>query len=71
MDNWPAWKMVPKTQTEIQEDHAAVQAQLDAVRVTPRFATGLGAGLAMGIAFYAITVWALPAFYKAIDIIPK
>ena len=39
----------PKTQTEIQEDHADRQARLDAIRVTPRFATGLGAGLAMGL----------------------
>jgi AAT family amino acid transporter len=70
MDNWPAWKMVPKTSEEIEADHAAHQAQIDDVRWTPKFGAGLGAGVAMGVLFYFITVWALPSVYAAVNIIP-
>ncbi|MBU0971918.1 MAG: hypothetical protein KKC20_14775, partial [Proteobacteria bacterium] len=71
MDNWPGWKMVPKTKTEIDQDHAAARARIEDVRFTPKFVTGIGAGLAMGVLFYAATVWALPRLYAIIDIIPK
>ncbi|MGE4296530.1 MAG: hypothetical protein AB7E47_00755 [Desulfovibrionaceae bacterium] len=70
MDNWPGWKMVPKTAEEIAHDHAAKQAAIDDVRWTPKFGTGLATGVTMGVAFYFVTVWALPAIYRAIDIIP-
>ncbi len=71
MDNWPAWKMVPKTETEIEKDHNAARARINDLRLTPKFVTGMGAGLAMGVLFYAVTIWALPALYEIIDIIPK
>ncbi|WP_321416321.1 hypothetical protein [uncultured Desulfobacter sp.] len=71
MDNWPAWKMVPKTQGEIEQDHADMKAKIADVRVTPKYVTGVGVGLAVGVAVYAVVVLILPAMYKAIDIIPK
>ena len=71
MDNWPAWKMVPKTETEVAQGHADTKAKIGEVQLTPRFVTGIGAGLAIGVAFYAVTVWVLPVMYQAIDIIPK
>jgi len=70
MDNWPGWRMEMKTAEEIQHDHEAKLAEIQAVRMTPRFNAGLLAGVAMGVAFYFITVWALPMLYQAIDIIP-
>ncbi len=70
MDNWPAWKMVPKTAAEIEADHAAHKAAIDEVRWTPKFGAGLGAGVAMGVVFYFVTVWALPAVYEYVNIIP-
>lgn len=70
MDNWPAWKMVPKTATEIAADHAAKLAAIEDVRLNSRFGVGLGAGIAMGVAFYFVTVWALPAVYASVNIIP-
>jgi AAT family amino acid transporter len=70
MDNWPAWKMVPKTAAEIEADHAAHKAAIGEVRWTPKFGAGLGAGVVMGVVFYFVTVWALPAVYEYINIIP-
>ncbi len=69
MDNWPGWKMVPKTAEELEADHAAQQAQIDDIKPTPNFGVGLGAGTVMGVAFFFITVWALPFFYQSIDLI--
>ncbi len=71
MDNWPAWKMVPKTAGEIAADEKKREDYLADVKWTPRFGRGLGAGLLAGVAFYFITIWALPGIYAAIDIIPK
>jgi AAT family amino acid transporter len=62
--------MVPKTAEEIEADHAAKRAQIEDVRLNAKFGAGLGAGLAMGVAFYFVTVWALPAVYASINIIP-
>ena len=70
MDNWPAWKMVPKTAEEIEEDHETHRAAIADVRWTPRLGAGLGFGIAMGVIFYFITIWALPSVYAAINIIP-
>ncbi|MUM78855.1 hypothetical protein GKC30_14565 [Pseudodesulfovibrio sp. F-1] len=70
MDNWPAWKMVQKTADEIEADHAAKNAAIADIRITPKFGAGLAAGVVMGVAFYFITVWALPSIYAAIDINP-
>ena len=69
MDNWPAWKMVPKTADEITADHAARQAMVDDIRWSPSLGWGLGTGAVIGVAFYFVTVWALPLFYGAITII--
>ncbi len=69
MDNWPGWKMVPKTADEIAADQAAHLAQIEEVRPNGRFGLGLGDGAAMGVVFYFVTVWALPYFYQSIDLI--
>ncbi len=70
MDNWPGWKMVPKTAAEIEADEKAYQAELDAVRLTPKFGAGLGTGVVVGVLFYFVTVWVLPLIYNAVNIIP-
>jgi AAT family amino acid transporter len=62
--------MVPKTAEEIEADHAAKKAAIEDVRWSPKFGVGLTAGVAMGVVFYFITVWALPAVYAAVNIIP-
>ena len=69
MDNWPGWRLEPKTADEIAADHAAHQAQIDDIKATPRFGLGLGAGTVMGVVFFFITVWALPLLYESITII--
>ena len=69
MDNWPGWKMVPKTADEMAADHAAQQAQIEEIKPTPRFGLGLGAGTVMGVIFFFVTVWALPLLYQSITII--
>ncbi|MEE4255389.1 MAG: hypothetical protein V2I50_15190 [Desulfuromusa sp.] len=69
MDNWPGWKMVPKTAEELAAEHSAHQEQIEDVKPTPKFGLGLGAGTAMGVVFFFVTVWALPYFYQAIDLI--
>ncbi|MCG8336943.1 MAG: hypothetical protein MJE63_20750 [Proteobacteria bacterium] len=71
MDNWPAWKMVPKTAAEIAADEEARKQYVADVKWTPSFGKGLGFGVLAGIAFYFITIWALPGIYQVIDIIPK
>ena len=71
MDNWPAWKMVPKTSAEIAEEEAERKAYVADVKLTPNFGKGLGFGVLAGVAFYFITIWALPGIYQVIDIIPK
>jgi AAT family amino acid transporter len=69
MDNWPGWKMVPKTADEIAADHAALKAQIEEIKTTPQFGLGLGAGTVMGVIFFFVTVWALPLIYESITII--
>jgi amino acid transporter, AAT family len=69
MDNWPAWKMVPKTADEMAEEHAAEQAQIEKIRWNPALGWGLGAGAAAGVVFYIITVAVLPWAYRSITII--
>jgi len=69
MDNWPGWKAVPKTATEIEEEHAAENKAIEEVRWSPSLGWGLGAGALAGVAAYFIAVFVLPAFYRAIDII--
>jgi AAT family amino acid transporter len=69
MDNWPGWKMVPKTADEIAKDHTEQAAMIKDIKWSPNLGWGLGAGTLAGVAFYFITVWLLPLFYNAIDII--
>jgi AAT family amino acid transporter len=69
MDNWPGWKMVPKTAEEIAADHKAAQALAREVAWSPSLGKGLVSGALAGIAFFFITVWALPYFYSWIDVI--
>ncbi|WP_321369312.1 hypothetical protein [uncultured Desulfuromusa sp.] len=69
MDNWPGWKMVPKTAEELAAEHSAHQEQIEEIKPTPKFGLGLGAGAVMGVVFFFVTVWALPYFYQSIDLI--
>jgi len=69
MDNWPGWKLEAKTVEEIEADHVAQKEQIADVKVNGKFGVGLGAGAAMGVVFYFVTVWALPYMYNAIDLI--
>jgi AAT family amino acid transporter len=69
MDNWPAWKMVPKTAEEIAADHAAERAHIDDVRWNPALGWGLGVGAVCGVAVYVITLSVLPWAYQNITVI--
>jgi AAT family amino acid transporter len=69
MDNWPGWKMVPKTAEEIAEDHAVHQAKIDDVKWNPALGWGLGTGALAGVALYFITVWLLPVVSRSVTII--
>ena len=69
MDNWPGWKMVPKTAEEIAADHAAHQAMVADVKWNPALGWGLGTGAVAGVALYFITVWALPVVSQSLTII--
>jgi len=69
MDNWPGWKMVPKTSEEIAEDHAAHAAKIADVKWNPSLGWGLGAGAVVGILVYVVTVWALPIISNSVTII--
>jgi AAT family amino acid transporter len=69
MDNWPAWKMVPKTADEIAREHAAKEAKLAEVRWTPSLGWGLGIGALCGVAIYFITLKILPWMYQSITVI--
>jgi AAT family amino acid transporter len=69
MDNWPAWKMVPKTAEEIAADHAAEKAYVGDVRWNPALGLGLGVGAVCGVAVYFITLSVLPWAYQNITVI--
>jgi AAT family amino acid transporter len=69
MDNWPGWKMVPKTAEEIAEDHVARKAMIADVRWNPALGWGLGTGALAGVALYFITVWLLPIVSQSVTII--
>ena len=70
MDNWPGWKMVPKTAEEITNDHEAKEAALKEAREwNPSIGWGLGLGAIAGVVIYFIVVSLLPVFYRAIDIL--
>jgi len=69
MDNWLAWKMVPKTAAEIYLDHAAEKAKINEIRWTKAMGWGLGIGTVCGVAVYFITLSILPWVYKSITII--
>jgi AAT family amino acid transporter len=69
MDNWPGWKMVPKTAEEIAEDHAVHQAKIADVKWNPSLGWGLGTGALAGVALYFITVWLLPVVSRSVTII--
>lgn len=69
MDNWPGWKMVPKTAEEIAQEHAEHEAMIKDVRWNASFGWGLGAGAVAGVAVFFITVRILPILYNAINII--
>ena len=71
MDNWPGWKMVPKTAEEIAEEKEAAKNYVADVKWNKKLGLGLGLGVLASVAFYFITVWLLPVFYKLIDIIPQ
>ena len=68
MDNWPGWKLSAKTAEELETDHAAHKAAVAGVRWSPKFASGLGLGLLVGVGVYFLVVWLLP---MSIPIIPE
>jgi AAT family amino acid transporter len=69
MDNWPGWKMVPKTADEIARDHAEHEAMVRDIKWNPALGWGIGAGAVAGVALYFATLWVLPILYHAIPII--
>jgi AAT family amino acid transporter len=69
MDNWPGWKMVPKTADEIARDHAEHEAMVRDIKWNPALGWGIGAGAVAGVALYFVTLWVLPILYHAIPII--
>jgi len=69
MDNWPGWKMVPKTVEEIAEDHAVKEAKIADVKWNPALGWGLGTGVLAGVALYFATVWMLPLASQSFTII--
>lgn len=69
MDNWPGWKMVPKTVEEIAADHEAHKAKIDDVRWNPALGWGLGAGVLAGVVGYFLIVWMIPIISKSVTII--
>lgn len=58
MDGWPGFKAVPKTESELQATHETILAH--DVIWNPRFAKGLGLGLAGGVALYVVVINVLP-----------
>jgi AAT family amino acid transporter len=69
MDNWPGWKMVPKTADEIARDHAEHEAMVREIKWNPALGWGIGAGAVAGVALYFVTLRVLPFLYRAIPII--
>ncbi|MTI18014.1 hypothetical protein E1162_12275 [Rhodobacteraceae bacterium RKSG542] len=69
MDNWPMWKMVPKTSDEIAAEHAHEAEVLEDERPTRSYGWGIGAGVVAGVAVFFVVVAILPSMYAAIDII--
>ena len=69
MDNWPGWKMVPKTADERTAEHEKRSQEIQEVRWNPALGWGLGTGVVAGVIAYFITIGLLPVFYKAIDVI--
>ena len=69
MDNWPMWKMVPKTAEEIEQDHREEERTLVEEAPTRSYGWGIGAGVLAGVAVYFLVLAVLPAFYSAIAVI--
>ncbi len=69
MDNWPAWKMVPKTAEEVAADHAAHKALINDVRWSPSLGWGLGTGAVVGVIVYFVVVRLLPIVAQSYTII--
>ncbi len=69
MDNWPMWKMVPKTTEQIEQDHLEEKRTLAEEAPTPSYGWGIGAGVMAGVAVYFLVLAVLPAFYSAISVI--
>ncbi|HDQ04336.1 MAG TPA: hypothetical protein ENN23_07215 [Deltaproteobacteria bacterium] len=71
MDNWPGWKMVPKTADEIAKDHQAEKELVADVKWSPVLGWGLIVGFVLGVALYFVIVFILPWLYKVITVIPQ
>jgi AAT family amino acid transporter len=69
MDNWPAWKMVPKTAEEISRDHAVEKEKIGELRWSPTLGLGLGAGVTCGVIIYLITATLLPWVGKSVTLV--
>jgi AAT family amino acid transporter len=67
MDNWPGWKMTMKTEAEIAQERAAIEAEHT---WSPAMAPGLAVGVACGVALFFAVVWALPQISQVITLIP-
>lgn len=67
MDNWPMWKMVPKTDDEIAKSHAEAAARIADEAPGRGYGWGVGAGVVAGVAVYFIVVAILPAFYAVVS----
>jgi AAT family amino acid transporter len=55
MDNWPAWKMVPKTAEEVAQEHATDKEKIQDVRWNPALGWGLAVGAAVGVIIFFVT----------------
>jgi AAT family amino acid transporter len=69
MDNWPGWKMVPKTAEEIAAHHQAEIEKIREVRWSPSLGWGLAAGAVAGVVVYGLTIALLPVLYRSVTII--
>ncbi|NVK18334.1 MAG: hypothetical protein HWE30_06555 [Methylocystaceae bacterium] len=69
MDNWPGWKLEIKSADELAAERQMKLAQIEDARPRENWGLGLGVGAVCGVAFYFITVFALPSFYSMITII--
>lgn len=69
MDNWPMWKMVPKTTKEVDSERVEYAQKLAAEKPTASYGYGIGAGVVTGVAVYFVVLGLLPVVYSSISII--